>query len=85
MQTYDNIRTSTWSLSLPTDWVEKRETESGALYFESSDGEKAIYISTWNLGENAPSSSVEAASSFADTERKALFNMEGHSWQVLVE
>lgn len=83
MQTYDNIPTDTWSLSLPSDWLEKEQTESGALYFESPEGDKAIYISTWNLGESAPPSSTEVATSFAETERQSLLDMEGYSWETL--
>lgn len=48
----DTIRTDTWIISLPSDWIEK-EAEGGAIYFESTDGEKAIHIATWNLGEGS--------------------------------
>lgn len=85
MQTYDNIRTGTWSLFLPSDWLEKGQTDGGALYFESPEGDKAIYISTWNLRENAPPSSAEAVKSFAEVERQSLLDMEGYSWETLLD
>jgi hypothetical protein len=83
MQTYDTIRTGTWVIAIPSDWIDKSETESGALLFESSDGEKAIYISTWNLGNIAAGSSNEIAESFRETEFRSLRNMEGYSWKTL--
>jgi hypothetical protein len=85
MTTYDNIRTDTWSLSLPSDWLEKGETDGGALHFESPGGDKAIYIATWNIGDKAPTTASDAAASFTDIERSSLREMNGYSWHALVD
>lgn len=83
MQTYDTIRTGTWTIAIPSDWIDKGKTENGALLFESSDGEKAMYISTWDLGNIAAGPSNEVAESFKETELRSLRNMEGYSWKTL--
>ena len=80
----DTIRTDTWIISLPSDWVEKGTTDAGALYFESSNGEKAMYITTWNLGEGS-NQSRDVADSFKATDIKTLHNMEGYTWQTVDE
>lgn len=85
MLNFDTIRTDTWIFSLPSDWIEKGETEEGALKFESADGEKALYISTWNLGNTISSSSKEAAESFKATDLGSLRNMDDYSWQTIEE
>jgi len=81
----DAIRTDTWIISLPSDWLERGTTEAGALYFESPDGEKAMYISTWNLGEGAHQSSKDVTESFRATDIRTLHSMEGYSWQTVDE
>ncbi|MDR3157919.1 MAG: hypothetical protein LBU11_02685 [Zoogloeaceae bacterium] len=78
----------TWRLSIPDDWAEKEPLgamEEGVLYFESSDGEKAMYIFTWNLGEGGHPSARDVADSFKATEIETLHNMEGYSWQIMDE
>jgi hypothetical protein len=80
----DTIRTDTWVISLPNDWEEKGTTEAGALYFESPDGEKAMYISTWNLEGNTELSQ-DVANSFKAIDIESLYKMEGYSWQIVGE
>lgn len=81
----DNISTDTWTISLPSDWLEKGSTEAGAHYFESPDGEKGIYISTWNVGNQGVGSANEVAKSFKATDARLLLNMEGYSWRTIKE
>lgn len=83
MQSYDTIRTDTWTISVPSDWLDKGQTESGALYYESSDGAKAMYISTWNLGDNASRAPKEVAESFKAADLKSLREMKGYSWNTV--
>jgi hypothetical protein len=85
MTNFQTMRTDTWVLSLPSDWLEKEITEEGSLNFESADGEKALYISTWNLGENITSSSKGVAESFKATDLSTLLDMDGYSWQIIEE
>jgi hypothetical protein len=59
MQSLGTIHTDTWSITLPTDWVEQGETKEGALYFESADGTKGLYISSWDLAEAEPQTSLQ--------------------------
>jgi hypothetical protein len=85
MTDFDTVRTETWMLSLPVDWTEKGQTESGALYFESPDGSKAMYITTWELGGNDHRSATEVAAAFAHTDKSSLNDMEGYKWRVMSE
>jgi hypothetical protein len=79
------IRTDNWAISLPSDWVEEEKTESGELYFKSSDGEKAMYIATWNLAKGDHQSPTDVAESFKANDMRTLHNMEGYSWRTIEE
>lgn len=81
----DTILTDTWIISMPEDWIEKGVAEGGSLYFESSDGEKAIYITTWNLSENYLTPPVEVVTSFMTTDLNAINDMEGYKWESIAE
>lgn len=80
----DTIRTDTWVISLPSDWT-KKESEQGEICLESSDGEKAIFITTWNLGADSHQSSGEVAESFRAIDMRSLYKMDGYSWQTMDE
>jgi hypothetical protein len=79
-----DVSTDTWEITLPSDWVQKEPSEQGALYFESADGSKAMYISTWNVGAN-PSPPNEVAESFKAKDMRALHDMDGYKWSVVAE
>jgi hypothetical protein len=85
MQRLDTIHTDTWSIALPVDWVERGETEEGALYFESADGTKGLYISTWDLEEAEPQTSLEIAESFKQAGLNSLLTMDGYSWRTITD
>ena len=55
MTTYQTLRTSTWTMLLPMDWAQGDAGHSGSLYFQSADGTKGIYISTWTLAPDRQS------------------------------
>ena len=81
----DDLRifsSDTWELSLPGDWVQKEFTEHGAVCFESLDGSKALYLTTWALADDESRTPTEVAVSFKGTEVRALQDMEGYSWSV---
>ncbi len=40
---FNRIRTDTWSLSIPSDWIDKTEDDS-RLYFESPDQTMGCYV-----------------------------------------
>ena len=85
MVSTDTIRTDTWIISIPNDWIEKGQTEDGALYFESSDGSKGIYISTWHIADTDVRTSEQVAESFKAVGLRSLQNMEGYSWHTETE
>ncbi len=85
MTTIVTIRTDTWAISIPGDWIEKGQTDEGALYFESSDGSMGIYISAWHFNEEPPRSSQDLAESFKAIDLKYLHNMDGYSWRTVAE
>ncbi len=79
------ISADTWIMSLPRDWLEKGATETGGFYFESPDGEKGIYIASWNIADHDGGSAEEVAEFFKATDAKLLHKMEGYSWLTVEE
>jgi len=72
-------------VSIPTDWTEGRETEKGAWYFESQDGEKGLFITTWRLGDKDARNAAEVVESFSRVDLKTLRKMADHSWQIIAD
>jgi|CXWL01.1.fsa_nt_gi hypothetical protein len=83
MPNYNIVSTDTWSLSVPIDWTEKVQDESVAVYFESADGTKALYLSTWRPRSDTPSSPNAVAESIQATSLRALRDMDGYSWKTM--
>ena len=85
MTSTDTIHTDAWIISMPHDWIEKGQTEEGALYFEASDGSKGIYITTWHLAETDTRTSEQIAESFKAIDLRSLQDMDGYSWRTVAE
>lgn len=85
MTSADTIRTDTWIISIPNDWIEKGQTDEGALYFEASDGSKGIYVTTWHIAEADTRTSEQVAESFKAIDLRSLQDMEGYSWRTVAE
>ncbi|TFV92909.1 hypothetical protein E4K72_19275 [Oxalobacteraceae bacterium OM1] len=84
MTTYQGLRTDVWSMALPDDWSQKaNRADEGSLYFESGDGTKGLYISTWTLGPNDRRSAADVAGAFRANDRRSLDAMHGYRWQIL--
>ena len=81
MSSYDTIRTDAWALSVPTDWTETLQ-ESGTLYFESADGAKAMYVSTWRLGGDNLTSPKAVADHLTAIGLTKLSDMSGYVWKT---
>ena len=45
---FSTIETSDWKIELPDDWIDKSE-DTTRLHFESGDGTKGFYITTYRL------------------------------------
>lgn len=78
------IQTNTWVMSLPDDWSEK-SNDQGELYFESMDGEKGLYITTWNIAPENVKPADEMVRRFAQSDTEALHKMDGYEWNVVDE
>lgn len=85
MQTYNVVRTDTWIMVLPSDWVQKQTTDSNSTYFEAADGSKGMYINTWSLGADDGRTPEEVTQSFKANDWKSLQNMQGYQWKVMSE
>lgn len=83
MMTYYTIRTDTWIMSLPSDWVQREAGSSASLYFEAGDGSKGMYISTWSLREDDRRFPEEVAKVFRAHDLKSLDNMGGYEWRII--
>jgi len=85
MQDVRIFSSAAWELSLPDDWVQKDFTEHGAVCLELLDGSKALYLTTWTLGDGESRTPADIAASFKGTEARALQDMEGYSWSVCAD
>lgn len=83
MTTYYTIRTDTWIMSLPSDWVQRDAGASSSVYFEAGDGAKGMYISTWSLSADDMRSPEEVARVFRAHDLKSLDNMGGYEWRIV--
>jgi hypothetical protein len=83
---FSQVSTDIWSISLPSNWIEKGQTEYGGLYLEHADGSKAIYITTFALGErDVGKSPKEVAESFVSTDVKVVKRMQGYAWRLVAD
>jgi hypothetical protein len=73
------ISSETWKIRLPGDWQE-RECSSNQNYFESADGTKGVYLSTWTF-PNDPRPIREIFESFRSVELRTLHAMKGSTWE----
>ncbi len=85
MTAIDTIRTDTWRISIPHDWIENGQSDEGALYFEASDGRKGIYITTWHVAETDARTSEQIADSFKPIDLRSLLDLERYSWRTVAE
>lgn len=80
-----SFRSESWEIRLPADWVEKGDTGSGELYFESADGTKGVYIATWFVPKQGEVTAADVAQTFRKAEHAWLLNMRGYAWEVLAD
>ena len=78
------ISTEIWKVRLPADWNEGESSSKGSVYFESSDGTKGAYFSSWRLREDQRSEQ-EALESFRMVDLRNLDRMEGYIWERVNE
>jgi len=84
MSDFDTISTETWRVHIPSDWSERECSTRGSIYFESADGSKGAYFSTWRF-EDDPRSAIEILESFRRVEVRSFTEMEGRTWQPVDE
>lgn len=84
MTDFDTISTETWRVCLPSDWSERDCSRPGSIYFESADGSKGAYVSTWRFDDD-PRSAIEILESFRRVEVSSLAKMEDRTWQPVEE
>jgi hypothetical protein len=84
MTDYDTISTETWTIHLPKDWNESKQPNSQGFYFESADGSKGAYLSTWCFHDD-PRSAQELLEHFQEVEVRSLHEMEGYAWKEITK
>jgi hypothetical protein len=83
---YQGLRSEAWTMALPEDWSQRpNHGDQGSLYFESADGTKGLYISTWSLGGQEQRNAADVAAAFRANDRRSLDAMQGYVWQVLAD
>ncbi len=80
---FDTISTETWRVRLPNDWSENNDSRN-RIYFESADGSKGAYVSTWRFDDD-PRSAAEILESFRRVEVNSFSKMENHTWEAVDE
>src|SRR5688572_21437173 len=84
MAKFDSISTETWKIELPSDWIEPKPDAEEDHYFESADGTKGAYISSWCFRNDARLA-AEILESFREVEVSSLHEIKGRSWKALDE
>src|SRR5688572_30330655 len=84
MSDFDIISTETWRVRIPSDWSERECSSDGSIYFESADGSKGAYFSTWRF-EDDPRSAIDILESFRRVEVSSFAKMENRTWQAVDE
>ena len=79
---FATIETSDWKIELPDDWVDKSKDQT-RLYFESGDGTKGFYITTFRLKSNDHPAMV--VKSFKEISERTLAGMPDFFWSVIGE
>ena len=77
----DTISTEIWQIEIPSDWTEKEHAESSAIYFESPDGTKGVYVSSWQFADDARTVE-QIAASFQAVERSRFAEMHEDTWVI---
>ena len=83
MQEMQTVTTDVWELKLPNDWREREPTKGNAVYFESPDESKGLYVTTWHVGDSQARSPLDVAESFKRIDMDGLRGMVDHDWQVV--
>ena len=83
MNDWNTLRTDIWTMNLPPGWSQGTPSGGGSLYFESSDGTKGIYVTTWNLGADDPRAAEDIVEAFQVADLDALKKMKDYEWRLL--
>jgi hypothetical protein len=81
---YNTISTEVWQIDLPGDWSERECSAEHTVYFESADGTKGAYFSTWCFRDD-PRSARQILESFRSAELRTLSEMEDSRWESVGE
>lgn len=79
MEFPQTVSTETWRVLLPDDWVQPPSPSRENVYFESGDGSKGAYFSTWRF-DGDTRSAPEILESIHQIEVSSFYKMEGRSW-----
>ena len=82
MTNYDTISTETWTIRLPSDWLKRDCSVQYTIYYESGDGTKGAYFSTWCF-QNDFRTAKEILESFRRVEVRTLQEMEENTWETV--
>ena len=66
-----------WRVLLPKYWEEKDAANAGQWYFESQDGTKGVYISSYNIGTTSIGAGRLALDNAKTTLNSSLESMSG--------
>jgi hypothetical protein len=76
---FDRIKTDTWSLCIPEDWLDKTEDNS-SVYFESPDQAKGCYVTTLIFDELRTDDMQQRMVSGKEIKIRSLQRIEGGTW-----
>ncbi|MGH8809571.1 MAG: hypothetical protein ACREX0_16990 [Noviherbaspirillum sp.] len=83
MTQYKILRTGTWEVSLPADWSQGQSSDRRSLYFETADGTKGLYVTTWALGARDDRSAEDVAEAFQAADLMSMKQSAEHSWHLV--
>jgi hypothetical protein len=73
-----------WRLALPLDWTWK-PASGAALYFESGDGAKGVYLTALYLSSQVNSDASATAKSLHEPSRQRLEALKDYQWSMLAD
>ena len=79
MTSSQTVSTETWRVLLPGDWKQPPSPSRENVYFESADGSKGAYFSTWRFDDD-PRNAAEILDSIHRIEISSFYTMEDRSW-----
>jgi hypothetical protein len=80
---YRLLRAGAWELSLPADWSQAPSSDDRSLYFETADGAKGLYVTTWALAEHERRPVEDVVEAFLAADLQSMKQSAQQTWRMM--